>query len=120
MVPLVLLLALCVWVVVSPPSFLVDLLELKLPPMPEGTTFIVTILAAAAINFILAFLVEYVFINRLLARQCLPRFHRIETCKRRYLHLDQLMSRSSQRPYLPSDPSWAVPENQTSSAEPGR
>ncbi|CAH1110178.1 unnamed protein product [Psylliodes chrysocephalus] len=87
--------ALCLWMVIKPPDWLISVMELKPTPMEA----IYALLLIGAINFVICIIFEDVIVENVLGKIVVPKFKRLEHSRKKYLEVFRDLSR---------DPDWPI------------
>lgn len=99
----------CIYIVISPAKWLINLIQLKMPPIYSWR---LTILALALTNFILCFFIEYFIIEWIVEEKIKPCMYKPEKSNKLYLKLEHELEMDQcwppinpESPVLPVTPS---------------
>jgi len=83
---ILLMIAICSYITLDPASWIIDALELQVPPHFNGR---VSILVIAAVNFIICFAVEDLIVEYVLYRKVKPKFRNVDKSRQKYLKIER-------------------------------
>lgn len=82
----------CVYIVVCPAQWVVDVLEMKLPPVLEARLMVVVL---AVCDFVVCLVLEELFVNVVVDKKVKPLFHSVERSRKKYLRVVKDMQRDN-------------------------
>lgn len=99
------MIAICSYMTVHPANWILDVLEMIIPPFHDARLMILVI---ALINFFAAFIVEELLVDCLMDRKLKPKFFNIEKSKKKYLKIQYDLS-NGEWPLLQQNEDFSLP-----------
>ncbi|KAH0815715.1 hypothetical protein GEV33_007075 [Tenebrio molitor] len=89
------MIAICAYVTVDPATWIVDSLELVMPPLYDGR---VAILVMAVVNFAVSVIMEEVIVEGVLHKIVRPKFRNVDKSRQKYLRIERDLAQDQSWP----------------------
>ncbi|KAI4454544.1 cation-transporting atpase-related [Holotrichia oblita] len=108
---IIIMIAICSYITVHPANWILDTLEMIIPPFHDARLMILVI---ALVNFFAAFIVEELLVDCLMDKKLKPKFFNMERSKKKYLKIQYDLS-NGEWPLLEQNEDFSLPCTQNSS-----